>query len=98
MWKRRFLGMNAQAVAKVDEVMDQLRGRSIVDRMWLVDQLLDLTSLEPVGPVPDKARAVMGEIAELQLVERTWAVDQLLDIRVLATSAAGAAAGDRPPV
>ncbi len=89
--------MNAQAVAKVDEVMDQLRGRSLVDRMWFVDQLLDLASLSPEGgPVPDKARAVMGEIAGRQLVERAWAVDQLLDIRVLATDVA--AAGDRPPV
>jgi hypothetical protein len=89
--------MNAQAVAKVDEVMDQLRGRSLVDRMWFVDQLLDLASISPEGPVPDKARAVMGEIAGRQLVERAWAVDQLLDIRVLATAVV-AAAGDRPPV
>jgi hypothetical protein len=89
--------MNAQAVAKVDEVMDQLRGRSLIDRMWLVDQLLDLASLEPEGPVPDKARAVMGELAGRQLVERAWAVDQLLDLRVLA-SATTAATGDIPPV
>lgn len=69
---------------RVDELMVELAGRSLVDRTWFVDQLLDLASLVPESLISAKTRLVMGEVAGQQLVARTYCVDQLLDIRGLA--------------
>ncbi len=69
---------------RVDELMVQLTGRSLVDRTWFVDQLLDLASLAPGSAVSAKTHLVMGEVSGQRLVDRTYCVDQLLDIRVLA--------------
>jgi hypothetical protein len=77
--------MSTAAVAtRVDELMVQLAGRSLVDRTWFVDQLLDLASLMPESAISAKTHLVMGEVAGQRLVDRRYCVDQLLDIRVLA--------------